>query len=52
MENKKFCEDCRNAVPEEDGGLWCDEYDLQVLNQFGPTEDYMYCNGEDYEESI
>lgn len=51
------CEQCINCMYVEHGDMYCDlTVDSEnknvkwVYDEFGPTEDYMWCNGKKFEE--
>ena len=46
----RCCENCANFVPIGEGDHVCiaDE-PILILDDYEPTEDYYYCNGESYE---
>ena len=52
--NKKniICENCINCMYQEAGDMYCDEHEefADVYENFCPTENYMWCNGKNFEE--
>ncbi len=50
--NKKCCcEDCTNFVPIGEGDHICiaGKEPVLILEDYIPTDNYLYCNGSDYE---
>ena len=47
----KMCQDCEHCMYICEGDFICDmDEPVLVMEDFEPTEDYMYCGGVDYEE--
>ena len=53
----KTCENCMNCMYVEHGDMYCDltvdaghEKVKWVYDEFCPTNDYMWCNGKNFEE--
>lgn len=46
------CENCINCMYEEHGTMYCDIHKkfAYVYESFCPTENYMWCNGREFEE--
>lgn len=50
MVTAKCCENCDNCVPIGEGDHVCIAGEpVLILDDYEPTEDYLYCDGEAYE---
>jgi len=46
----KICNTCVNCVYIGEGDFICDyEEPVLIMEDFTPSDDFMYCNGENYE---
>lgn len=46
----KACQDCNHCVYICEGDYICDfDEPVLILEDFTPTDDYMYCGGKDWE---
>lgn len=46
----KVCMNCENCIPIGEGDHICDEHMVMVLEDYFPTEDFLYCGGKDWNE--
>ena len=50
MGKPKMCQDCEHCIYICDGDFICDmDEPVLVMEDYTPTEDYLYCGGVDYE---
>lgn len=52
MNNKKMrtCEKCANKITMAEGGIICDLNNEIVVDDYTPTDKYLWCNGKMYEK--
>ena len=46
----KICETCANKTMLTKGGIMCDLNDEVVVDNYSPTDKYLWCNERMYEE--
>lgn len=50
MRKPKMCQNCEHCVYICEGDFICDmDEPILVMEDYTPTEDYLYCDGVDYE---
>ncbi len=51
MKEIRTCSDCDHCLPIGEGDFICDEHPGSlVLEDYGPGEDFLICEGKDFEE--
>lgn len=50
IEKEKTCHNCEHCLYVGDGGYYCDVCTYIVVEDWQPTEEFLFCEGKDFEQ--